>query len=576
MRPARTVLSVAGVLLLVLALVAPAQASAGPTALSDAVVTPRSASPGATIDFTVKYRNREGSPATWVRVKVGGATHAMAHTAGDDWKRGVSFGWSGTLAAGTYVISFEAMSRDRFDDTLGAGSVTITVPPTPTPKPTPTPAPTPKPTPAPTPTPKPTTAPTTAPTPAPTPRSTPAPTASQSPDGTPRPTIAPRGGQPTPTPMPGGGGVVSPHAGGPGSPSAGATGSPRPIVTPGPTGTTGSATHPTATPDPTATVGDPSGSPTTAPGAGGVGAGATDPGATDPGASDAPSGDPSAAPSDDAVALVVPPPAGGSTGNGGDDPASRGGGSGGGHGGSDGGPGAALGALAAALMSPSLGQPPFPPIGLVATLMSTSTVVGAAMAFGFMGKRRRDGEPPAPDDVLAAAAADGLAVATATLGGERPRTTEPPLEGEMAMPRWRRPSLLEARKADPIRDATVIPRLTFDQGLVGPLDGRERRLIRYNVVRLLDTPDELRGSEIGFLDAGDEVQLMEKYGVYWMVLCPDGRQGWIHKMTLGEVVGQPEPSAPMATMPIAAETWTMGEDIDTDVLSAYLESRRRT
>jgi hypothetical protein len=28
-------------------------------------------------------------------------------------------------------------------------------------------------------------------------------------------------------------------------------------------------------------------------------------------------------------------------------------------------------------------------------------------------------------------------------------------------------------------------------------------------------------------------------------------------------------------MPIAADTWTMGEDVDGDVLAAYLESRRR-
>jgi hypothetical protein len=197
------------------------------------------------------------------------------------------------------------------------------------------------------------------------------------------------------------------------------------------------------------------------------------------------------------------------------------------------------------------------------------------MAFGFMGKRRRDGEPPLPDDVLAANAADGVAVAAATLVGTR--VPEPALDGEMAMPRWRRPSLLEARKADPVRDGVVVPRLSFDHGLVGPLDGRERRLIRYNVVRLLDTPDELRGAEIGFLDAGDEVQLLEKYGVYWLVLTPDGRQGWIHKMTLGEVVGEAPPaSAPVATMPIDADTWTMGDDIDGDVLAAYLENRRRT
>jgi hypothetical protein len=86
----------------------------------------------------------------------------------------------------------------------------------------------------------------------------------------------------------------------------------------------------------------------------------------------------------------------------------------------------------------------------------------------------------------------------------------------------------------------------------------------------------LRATEIGFLDQGDEVQLLEKRGVYWLVLCPDGRQGWIHKMTLGDTVGEPAPpNTPTATMPIDAETWTMGDDVDGDVLAAYLESRRR-
>ena len=95
-------------------------------------------------------------------------------------------------------------------------------------------------------------------------------------------------------------------------------------------------------------------------------------------------------------------------------------------------------------------------------------------------------------------------------------------------------------------------------------------------MRLLDQPDELRGAEIGFVDEGDEVQLLEKRGVYWFVLCPDGRQGWIHKMTLGEVVGEPAASAATATMPIAADTWTMGDDVDGDVMAAFLESRRRS
>ena len=130
----------------------------------------------------------------------------------------------------------------------------------------------------------------------------------------------------------------------------------------------------------------------------------------------------------------------------------------------------------------------------------------------------------------------GLAASGSSTGRSPARTLGDVADMELLLPRWRRPSLLQARKADPIRDTTPAPRLTFDAGLVGPLDGRERRVIRYRVVRLLDSPDELRGAEIGYLDQGDEVQLLEKYGAYWLVLSPDGQQGWLHKMTLGDVV----------------------------------------
>ena len=220
------------------------------------------------------------------------------------------------------------------------------------------------------------------------------------------------------------------------------------------------------------------------------------------------------------------------------------------------------------------------------------------MAFGLFGRRRREDDETS-DELMAVAAARGLEFAPAAIAGTAvasrtadgveadvnagnpgldAKTPAAIAEMEALMPRWRRPSLLQARKNDPIRDNTPAPRLTFDQGLVGPLDGRERRAIRYRVVRLLDSPDELRGAEIGYLDQGDEVQLLEKYGAYWLVLCPDGRQGWLHKMTLGDVVGSEDGAAEgaVATMPIVADSWTMGEaDTDSDVLEAYLESRRR-
>lgn len=233
---------------------------------------------------------------------------------------------------------------------------------------------------------------------------------------------------------------------------------------------------------------------------------------------------------------------------------------------------ATWGPLTSALSALGISGPAFGGLSVGPTLVTTTGAMAMAMAFGLFGKRRRDGEPPAPDEQLAASAAVGVGVGALVLSPETDIEA-----AEAMMPRWRRPSLLQARRADPIRDATPAARLTFDQGLVGPLDGHERRLIRYRVVRMLDSPDELRGTETGYLDRGDEVQLMEKHGAYWLVLCPDGRQGWVHNMTLGDVVDeQVQEDRPVATMPLAAETWTMGEsDDDSDVLDAYLESRRR-
>jgi hypothetical protein len=222
-----------------------------------------------------------------------------------------------------------------------------------------------------------------------------------------------------------------------------------------------------------------------------------------------------------------------------------------------------------------LGGIPFNGLSLAASAVTAGGVVAAAMAFGLFGKRRRDGDPPGPDEQLAAAAALGVGVRPMPSPLPEYEEAEDP---EAQLPRWRRPSLLQARKADPIRDAATPTRLTFDKGLVGPLDGHERRMIRYRIVRMLDTPDELRGVETGYLDRGDEVQLIEKYGAYWMVLCPDGRQGWVHNMTLGEFITDDAPldDGLVATMPLVAETWTMGDgDAETDVLQAYLESRRR-
>ena len=131
---------------------------------------------------------------------------------------------------------------------------------------------------------------------------------------------------------------------------------------------------------------------------------------------------------------------------------------------------------------------------------------------------------------------------------------------------------MEARKTDPTRTVTTNIRLAFDGDVSSAVSGMERRLIRYRLVSLLSDPDEVRGKEIAVLDEGDEVVLLEKRGTYWRVLCPDGREGWLHKMTLGDVV--------IDSSTAAADSWTAGDDGPMvggfeDVMRAYNENRRQ-
>ncbi len=305
---------------------------------------------------------------------------------------------------------------------------------------------------------------------------------------------------------------------------------------------------------------------------------------TEPSA-DAPVATPTPSPSSAVTAVLTPTGddatgTGGGPGSGGPaSPTGGGNGSGGEH---------TWGPLASLAAMIGFGPPTLPILPFTPTVVTTTGVAASAMALGLFGRRRRDEEQPEPDEIMAVAAAEGIGVGDGALTGLLEDDAEDDevglggpeafdLEAEAQLPRWRRPSLLQARKADPLRTSGPAPRLAFDQGFNGSLAGTERRQIRYTVVRLLDAPDELRGREIGVLGEGDEVELLEKQGVYWLVGCPDGGRGWIHKMTLGNPVGQPSlGDAPSASLPLAADTWTMGEsDVDDDVLAAYIASRER-
>jgi hypothetical protein len=123
--------------------------------------------------------------------------------------------------------------------------------------------------------------------------------------------------------------------------------------------------------------------------------------------------------------------------------------------------------------------------------------------------------------------------------------------------------------------------MSFASSGVCPLEDYERRQIGYRLVLLLDSPDELRSREIGILDQGDEVQLLQRHGAYWLVLCPDGRQGWLHRMTLADPSQAAQQQAELEPL-LLAEEWhgtsdgiEYPEEASADgLLEAYMTARR--
>ena len=189
---------------------------------------------------------------------------------------------------------------------------------------------------------------------------------------------------------------------------------------------------------------------------------------------------------------------------------------------------------------------------VMAAVLALATFVGlgtiAALALGILSAgvvgivsvtMRRPGKPSAADEIAAmmapeharTAAAKALAnpeVATAVDAMAPPESRE--VDPEANMPRWRRPSLLEARRSDYSRQvpaARTPMRFTDDQ--VYQFDVR---IVRYAVVPLMDRPDELTGARIADLEAGDEVQVLSTQGAFLDIHCPNGERGFVHRTTL--------------------------------------------
>jgi hypothetical protein len=174
--------------------------------------------------------------------------------------------------------------------------------------------------------------------------------------------------------------------------------------------------------------------------------------------------------------------------------------------------------------------------------VATTTAIAVGMVLagitGLAMVARRPGRSRAATDLTAAAAppapaAPAVSPVEATSVEAMARPANAPIDPEANMPRWRRPSLLEARHSDPTRNAPSyrLP-MRFTDAQIGEYDVR---VVRYAVVPVLDQPDEILGARLGDLAAGDEVQVLGAHGGFLEVFCPDGQRGWIHRTTLSQV-----------------------------------------
>jgi hypothetical protein len=90
--------------------------------------------------------------------------------------------------------------------------------------------------------------------------------------------------------------------------------------------------------------------------------------------------------------------------------------------------------------------------------------------------------------------------------------------------------------ARPTGRATMLPPVpprTFDKP---PAKGAERAKVGYRRVRISSKPDAVRSVELGRLDRGDEIEIVDSYEGFLQIRTPDGITGWILRHT---IVGAP-------------------------------------
>ena len=131
-----------------------------------------------------------------------------------------------------------------------------------------------------------------------------------------------------------------------------------------------------------------------------------------------------------------------------------------------------------------------------------TTLGGLLLLFVFMRRRRRPGEV-ALGDLASGAASSAPAVARAPTAAISP---------------------LVAAKPKPVATKAAAAKAATGKN--------ERYQIGYQSVRLGDGPDDLRSTELGRLDRGDEVEILGSHEGFLQVRTPAGLTGWIPRQTI--------------------------------------------
>lgn len=167
-----------------------------------------------------------------------------------------------------------------------------------------------------------------------------------------------------------------------------------------------------------------------------------------------------------------------------------------------------------------------PGIGLAVFVWSLTTALGVLLFAFFLRRPTRRRQPVGAGHIASAAVSPVLATTGSGVGARSDETSP----DEANMPRWLRPTLREQRQwSDRQASAAARDPERFESAA---RPGIDRRTIGYRLVRLSDGPDDLRSSEIGRLDRGDEVEIIGDFAGFLQVRTPSGLEGWVPRIAI--------------------------------------------